>query len=392
MLPRLLTILLFCALGFTPSPQGTTVVKAFVNNDAQNDQRRDARTVETLAPGIEHITIKRGDFTQEGGDCWTIHAVIADAKLSKLKLAQAKDEIVGAETTSSLATRYHALVAINGGYFRTTGPARGEPVGALTIRGKVLSEPVKNRAALAVREDGRGIRAAITHSAITATVTTNGKATHTIHGINRPAEKGELILFTPEFHHTTLTDTEVTEAVIIKNRVTRLFDNAGDHAIPRNGMVISVQGKSREWARTHLKVGTQVAISIKSKNEPPLPFPPDFVLGGGPQLVATSRKVFSAESARYSNSLYQQRHPRTAIGWRLDGKIVLVVVDGRQKSSVGMTMDELAGLMLELGCAQAMNLDGGGSTTMVIKNRIVNNPSDLTGERPVSDALMIFAR
>ena len=55
-------------------------------------------------------------------------------------------------------------------------------------------------------------------------------------------------------------------------------------------------------------------------------------------------------------------------------------------------MDELAALMLELGCTEAMNLDGGGSTTMVVKNKIVNSPSDATGERAVSDALLIFPR
>ncbi len=388
MLPRLLTILLLCTLGFAPLPQGTVVVK----NDARTAPRPDARTIETIAPGVEHTTIRRGDFIQEGSDRWTIHSVTVDAKLARLKLAQAKDEIVGAETTSSMATRRNALVAINGGYFRTTGPARGEPVGALTIRGKVLSEPVKNRAALAVRDDGQRIRAAITHSAVTATVTADGKAAQPINGINRPAEKGELILFTPEFHRTTLTETDVAEAIIEKNRVARVFDGAGDHAIPRAGMVISAHGKTREWARAHLRVGTRIGLNIRTKAEPSLPFTPDFILGGGPQLVAAGRKVFSAESARYSDSLYKQRHPRTAIGWRPDGKLVLVVVDGRQKSSVGMTMDELAGLMLELGCVGAMNLDGGGSTTMVIKNKIVNSPSDITGERPVSDALMIFAR
>ena len=386
MLPRLLTILLLCTLGFAPSPQATTVLQ----HDARNDLRPDARTVETLAPGIEHLTLKRDDPATS--DRWVIHVVIADAKLSRLNLAQAKDEIVGAETTSSMAARHNALVAINGGYFRTTGPARGEPVGALTIRGKVLSEPVKNRAALAVRNDGGRIRAAITHSAVAATLTADGKAAHPIHGINRPHEKGELILFTPEFHRTTLTEAEVTEAIIEKNRVTRVFDNAGDHAIPRNGLVISAHGKAREWVRTHLKVGVQIGLSIKTKNEPPLPFTPDFILGGGPQLVAIGRKVFSIEAARYSDSLYKQRHPRTAIGWHPNGKMVLVVVDGRQKSSVGMTIDELAGLMLELGCVEAMNLDGGGSTTMVIKNRIANSPSDATGERAVSDALMIFTK
>ena len=73
--------------------------------------------------------------------------------------------------------------------------------------------------------------------------------------------------------------------------------------------------------------------------------------------------------------------------------LVLVTVDGRQpQKGVGMTIEELAKLMIELGCVEAMNLDGGGSTTMVIRNKIANSPSDATGERPVSDALLIVAR
>jgi exopolysaccharide biosynthesis protein len=57
-----------------------------------------------------------------------------------------------------------------------------------------------------------------------------------------------------------------------------------------------------------------------------------------------------------------------------------------------MTIEELAKLMVELGCVEAMNLDGGGSTTMVIRNKVINSPSDATGERPVSDALLVFTR
>jgi exopolysaccharide biosynthesis protein len=57
-----------------------------------------------------------------------------------------------------------------------------------------------------------------------------------------------------------------------------------------------------------------------------------------------------------------------------------------------MTIEELTALMTEFGCVEAINLDGGGSTTMVIHNRIANNPSDATGERPVSDALLVFPR
>jgi exopolysaccharide biosynthesis protein len=87
------------------------------------------------------------------------------------------------------------------------------------------------------------------------------------------------------------------------------------------------------------------------------------------------------------------RHPRTAIAKLASGKLLLVTVDGRQPGiSAGMSLYMLADLLLELGAVEAMNLDGGGSTTMVIQNKIVNKPSDQTGERPVSDAVLVFPR
>lgn len=376
---RVLTILL---LGFI----------CFVQAGQPANRGADERTVETLVPGVERILIKRGDFGQASGDRWMIHALIVDTGLARLKLAQAMDEVAGAETTSSMAVRHGALAAINGGYFRTTGVARGEPVGALTINGKILSEPVRNRAALALRDEGNRIRAAISHFTQTAELRVAGKTARTINGFNRPRERDELIVFTPEFHRTTLTEPDGIEVIVQRNRVIALFDGAGSQLIPPGGWVISASGTSRNWVRTFLQRGVRVEINAQSKSEPPISFTPDFVLGGGPQLISSGKPVFEAEAGRYSESLYRLRHPRTAIGWRADGKLVLAVVDGRQTQSVGMTMDELAALMRELGCVEAMNLDGGGSTAMVIKNKVVNRPSDATGERPVSDALMIFPR
>ncbi|MBL8186742.1 MAG: phosphodiester glycosidase family protein, partial [Acidobacteria bacterium] len=309
-----------------------------------------------------------------------------------LQLAQAMDEIAGAETTSSMAQRHGALAAINGGYFRTTGIVRGEPIGALTIGGKVLSEPVNNRAALAVFDDGKQVRAAVTHLTMTAELRADGKAIRAVNGFNRPREKDELVVFTPEFHRTTLTAADGVEFLVEKNRVTKLADGAGSSQIPANGFVFSAAGTSREWGLNHLRQGSRVELKTDAKAEPVLPFQPDFILGAGPQLLAAGQKVFVAEASRYSDSLYRQRHPRTAIGWTAEGKLILVTVDGRQKFSMGMTMAELADLMLELGCVEAMNLDGGGSSTMVVNRKIVNHPSDATGERPVSDALLVFSR
>jgi exopolysaccharide biosynthesis protein len=126
---------------------------------------------------------------------------------------------------------------------------------------------------------------------------------------------------------------------------------------------------------------------------PELDFGPDFIVGGGPVLVRNGKPVSAFDPGAYDAGFLEKRHPRTAAGLRADGSIVLVVVDGRHPaSSVGMTIREMSDLMIELGCVEAINLDGGGSTTMVVKGKVVNNPSDPTGERPVSDALLVFAR
>ncbi len=368
-------------------------ILALTSAGHSSERTEPTQTSESVAPGIELLSIKRGDFSGSAtGDRWTIQVLTVDPKMARLRLAQAMDEIAGAETTSSMAQRHGAVAAINGGYFRTTGIVRGEPVGALTIGGKVLSEPVKNRAAVAVSDDGKQIRAAIAHVTLKAELRANGKALFPIGGFNRPREKDELIVFTPEFHRTTLTAPDGAEFIIERNRVAAVKDGAGSQTIPPGGFVVSATGAAQEWALKNLRRGSIVEVKTEVKTEPPFAFNPDFILGGGPQLIAVGKKVFADETARYSDSLYRQRHPRTAIGWRADGKLILLTVDGRQKISVGMTMDELASLMLELGCVEAMNLDGGGSTAMVVKNKIVNSPSDPTGERAVSDALLIFSR
>ncbi|HVN56895.1 MAG TPA: phosphodiester glycosidase family protein [Bacteroidales bacterium] len=99
-----------------------------------------------------------------------------------------------------------------------------------------------------------------------------------------------------------------------------------------------------------------------------------------------------------NTSLSVARHPRTAIGIRKDKRIILVTVDGRSDRSAGLTIPLLAGLMLSLKCVDAVNLDGGGSTTMWIRGKpfygVVNIPCDNkkfdhSGERPVADILMV---
>jgi exopolysaccharide biosynthesis protein len=92
-------------------------------------------------------------------------------------------------------------------------------------------------------------------------------------------------------------------------------------------------------------------------------------------------------------SFVTDTHPRTAIAKLKSGQVLLLTVDGRQPGeSIGMSLNMLADLLIEFGAVEAINLDGGGSTTMVIRNKLVNKPSDATGERPVSDAILVYPR
>ncbi len=127
------------------------------------------------------------------------------------------------------------------------------------------------------------------------------------------------------------------------------------------------------------------------------PFHPMEAVGGRP-LLARDSLVAGAVDTEGQPGFATGRHPRTAVGIANGGKrLLLVVVDGRQAGySDGMTLREMANLLLALGARDALNLDGGGSTTMVYADpdsaralRIANRPSDPTGERPVGDALAV---
>lgn len=114
------------------------------------------------------------------------------------------------------------------------------------------------------------------------------------------------------------------------------------------------------------------------------------VVGGWPELLDRGDRVgdlLVEENPGFAAS----RHPRTAVAWDPGRRrLWLVVVDGRQGAySVGMTLPELAGLFEALGASEALNLDGGGSSVMVIRGNPVSRPSDETGERPVVNALLL---
>jgi hypothetical protein len=350
-----------------------------------------------VAPGVEHAAIQRpADAADPAGGPLAINVLRLDLSQVRLDVVHALDEAVGLETTSSIAERLGAVAAINGGYFRTTGTFRGDSTGTLQIDRTILSEPDRSRSAVGFISTTAATRLVFGPLDWTADLTVAGTR-RPLNGINRARGSDDLVLFTPGFHRTTLTDDSGIEVVVRSGRVSEVRDRAGSTAIPPDGFVISAKGAARDWALETLRRGVAVTLAMRLHppgNGGPNPWATaEDILGAGPRLVAAGRVEITTEREQMLPAFATDRHPRTAIGVLADGRALLLVVDGRQPAlSVGMTLDELARLLLELGVVDAINLDGGGSTTMVVDRAVVNHPSDPTGERPVSDAIVVRLR
>jgi len=161
--------------------------------------------------------------------------------------------------------------------------------------------------------------------------------------------------------------------------------------ITNNQYVLSASDNKKNTTLSSLQINDTILISLNIQ--------PDInnvkeLVGGLPQIIKDGINIAHSQALKEgANEKFSlTRHPRTAIGYSRDkAKLYLITVDGRQKCSAGMTLNELSEFMLFLGCYNALNLDGGGSTTLVINNKIINHPSDVTGERPVGNALLIIS-
>ena len=345
-------------------------------------------------PGIEHTHLVRP--APGGGGSWNIHVLRVDLAQVRLDVVHANDAAIGLEPTTKIAQRAGALAAINGGYFLMKGDFKGDSTGTLQIDGVLWSEPDRGRASVGILREGDRSRLIFGHVTWQGLVEA-GRQKRSVEGLNRARAADELVAFTPRFGPATVTDAEGLEVVVRAGRVTEARDLAGGTAIPADGFVLSAHGKAREWARRALRKGTRVRLETKlvpvdAGGEEGWAKAED-ILGAGPKLVTGGRIDVTDVREKVPPEFSTTTHPRTAIASTQDGRALLLVADGRHPPErVGLALPDLASLLIELGAREAINLDGGGSTTMVVDGAIVNVPSDQTGERPVSDAIVVRPR
>jgi len=113
-------------------------------------------------------------------------------------------------------------------------------------------------------------------------------------------------------------------------------------------------------------------------------------IGGGPVLVQQGNiAITNNEEIKFGGRAINDKHPRTAIGYTKDNKLIILAIEGRSKESGGATLTQTAQILKDLGCVEALNLDGGGSSCLLINGKETIKPSDATGQRPVPSVFMI---
>lgn len=287
------------------------------------------------------------------------------------KLASADSNLKQKATIKTIANNNNSIVAINGTYFK---PENGVPLGTLMIDRKLYTGPIYDRVAMGISAND--------YKMARLTLNANVKTEHSvikIDNINQPRMLSTYtLLYTKDWGKISPPAPKYGASVLVQNdRVIKI--TTASIEIPQGGYVISAP-KDKIAA---LQVGEKLELDIKTN---PNWGEVEHIISGGPYLVKEGNTYVDVKEQKLGS--VNGKNPRTAIGYTVDGNLILVTVDGREKNSVGMTLFELARFMKELGCVNAMNLDGGGSSVMYINGKVVNSPAQ-TGGIAISNALTI---
>lgn len=306
----------------------------------------------------------------------------------------ARGVLPGRLRTSDIAGREGAIAAVNGDF---TDPNAGRPVHPFQQDGLLAQTSINRGIAFAVSSDEQTFSFAQPQQVVTATVP--GGLVWTIDRWNQgPPGVGEIAAFSPLGGTLELPPPDSCSVRLLPQvapspspigpgmEQTFTVDErtCSESSLPRNGGVVLSALPASDEAMQILSLvpGSTVTLDWSLGWSNTLD-----VIGGSPLLVADGKTALTDCTTSLCH-----RAPRTGIGVTADGKLLLVVVDGRRPThwSVGATLKEFARIFLDLGATWALNLDGGGASTMVVNGAVVNRPSDTGGERGVASAVLIL--
>ncbi len=339
----------------------------------------------------------------------------------------------GREDVSRYARRHGTLAAVNADFF----PYTGDPLGVGIQDGKLFSEPYGTgqkggpRVAFGVTADGRVVFDALDYL---GDLQSSDGTRAVLSGLNRPGGTNEIVCQTALYGPVSsdpkggivvavhAANLPVRVNKLVTGIVSQVLDNPpAPVPVPSDGFVlVAAPGKGADFLRGHLHAGERVgfvcAVALpgetsgavrlaavpRTANDLPSRSGDGvsraaFVwanmvnaVGGGPRLLVNGNIAIDGGAEGFAAGFITQPNPRTAVGVSRDGKrLFLVTVDGRQSLSRGVSLTDLAALLLRYGAWNAINLDGGGSTAMSVAGLTVNNPEASGAERPVADMLTV---
>ncbi len=385
-----------------------------------------ARLVAAGFTGASRFTGWDGSPTDRGP--WRLQVLTIDPdRFRGSLLASYGPDIEDRETTSALSNAVGATAAVNAGYFvfDPASGAPGDPAGIGVYSGELLSESVGRRPALVLRDDAS--RTQVERLRWFGKVKRREGVRLRLDGIDRVpglirncggtaddvptplplhdftcTDSDELVAFTSEFGQETPAGPGLEAVLDQHDRVVSLRSPRGGPLLTGYQAVQATGSLADDLAETAV-VGKKLKITTRLRDVRHHRIRPRSsmsIVNGGPELVRDGRLHLTPRVDGFVRptdpSFYYgfsaKRNPRTFAGVDAEGRILLATADGRSTSSLGLTIVETGAVARALGMRDALNLDGGGSTTMVVDGQVINQPSDDTGERPVGDALLILPR
>lgn len=314
------------------------------------------------------------------------------------------------QSTGGMAKENGAVAAVNGDYFNTT--ADGAPIGGQVTDGQLLSTPsdIKGMYSFAVTTDGKPI---IDEFAFSGSVTAEDGSSFPLAGINKSSYNPEsssaiyshadaMYIYTSAWKSTERPKNSATtpiEVLVQNDVITQISDVGGfvGMQVPQDGYILRTHGKAAEFVKNHLAVGqtlkTSYMLNSKTMGQSVDPSKLQTMIGGHTILVNNGK---AAAFSRDVSSIGGYR-ARTALGYSKDERYVYIVTVEKNDNSSGMSLGELQSFMVDIGVWKGMNLDGGGSTTLVSRP-LGENDATLTfhteygtQQRSVVNAVGVFS-
>lgn len=348
------------------------------------DISESTKTTETTKPPpveYSHFTETVNGYIQQ------IHILEIDIQDSraKIKPVLSFDKVFGFEKLSEMSKRNDAYAAINGGFFYNYG----QPSGMVVINGKMYSNSTGKYPVFVISQESEEVSSAPVIKASFQEIQTKlwvncNNEKIQIDNINIEGKPGEVILYTPEYGSGNRVKYKNLTIIVRNNIVEKVVEINDEAKIPEDGMLITFIKPLQ--AEVVISPGTEVEFEFE-----PFINADSHAYECGSWVVKDGQVVIGDRDDWVGTM--NNRDPRTAIGIKEDGKVVLFVVDGRQPGfSYGLKGSELGEVLLKYGVVNAAMLDGGASTEMLINHELVNKPSFKGEERPLAGGILVHLR